>query len=78
MTNSKAFNIMTLCKLRGIDTDSDEAKDMNSMSVLDLLNAIKAERDIKREHKEIQSAPEPDSDEEEFDISLSRRVGCQH
>ena len=78
MTNSKAFNIMTLCKLRGIDPESEEAVKMNDMSVLDLLNAIKAERDTKREQNEIQPAPEPESEEEEFDISLSRRVGCQH
>ncbi len=76
MTNSKAFNIMTLCKLRGIDPESEEAVKMNDMSVLDLLNAIKSERDTKSEQKEIQ--PAPDSEEEEFDISLSRRVGCQY
>jgi hypothetical protein len=74
MTNSKAFNIMTLCKLRGIDPDSEEAMNMNDMSVLDLLNAIKAERDAKKEQKEIQPEPE----EEEEDYSLSRRAGCQY
>ena len=74
MTNSKAFNIMTLCKLRGIDPESEEALKMNDMSVLDLLNAIKVERETKKEQKDIQ--PEPEEPEEEFDISLSRRVGC--
>lgn len=74
MTNSKAFNIMTLCKLKGIDPDSEEAKLMNEMSVLDLLNAIKTEKDNK---KEIQPAPESESDDE-FDVSLSSRVGCRY
>lgn len=58
---------MTLCKLRGIDPESDEAKDMENWSVLQLLNAIQEVRTSKTE--------EP---EDEFDPSLTRRIGCEH
>lgn len=67
MTKNKAYNIMTLCKLRGIDPESDEAKDMENWSVLQLLNAIQEVRTSKTE--------EP---EDEFDPSLTRRIGCEH
>ena len=46
--NNKAFNISTLCNLRGISTDSDEAEAMKEWTVLQLLNAIKAERDARK------------------------------
>jgi len=69
--NSKAFNINTLCNLRGISPDSDEAEAMKEWTVLQLLNAIKVERD----NRKVPPPPEP---EEEEDISISRRVGCEH
>ena len=66
--NSKAYNITTLCNLRGISIESEEAESMKTWTVLQLLNAIKAERDARK------APPEPD----EMDISISRLVGCQH
>lgn len=70
--NSKALNITTLCNLRGISLESEEAEEMKSWTVLQLLNAIKAERDARKK-------PEvPEVPEDEFDVSLSRRVGCEH
>ena len=65
--NNKAFNINTLCELRGIDRASEEALAMKEWTVLQLLNAIKEERDA-RKNKE----------EEDEDISLSSRVGCTY
>ena len=67
--NSKALNITTLCNLRGISLESEEAEEMKSWTVLQLLNAIKAERDARKK---------PEVPEDEFDVSLSRRVGCEH
>lgn len=68
MTNNKAYNIMTLCKLRGIDKDSEEAEAMKEWTVLQLLNAIQESRNSKTK----------ESEEDEFDISLTRRIGCEH
>jgi len=76
MTNSKAFNIMTLCSLKGIDPELDEAICMNTMSVLDLLNSIKTEREIKKDNSK--RAESHSDSEEDCDISLSRRAGCQY
>jgi hypothetical protein len=67
MTKNKAYNIMTLCKLKGINPESDEAKDMENWSVLQLLNAI----------QEVRTST-TDDPEEEFDPSLTRRIGCEH
>jgi hypothetical protein len=69
MTKNKALNVDTLCKLRNIDPMSDEAQEFYTWSVLQLLNAIKEERDNKKQEQE--QEPEPDT-------SLSRMVGCQH
>ena len=59
---------MTLCKLRGIDKDSEEAEAMKEWTVLQLLNAIQEARNSKTK----------ESEEDEFDISLTRRIGCEH
>lgn len=67
--NSKALNITTLCNLRGISLESEEAEDMKSWTVLQLLNAIKAERDARKK---------PEGPDDDIDVSLSRRVGCEH
>jgi len=71
--NSKSYNINTLCNLRGISLDSDEANDMKNWTVLQLLNAIKAERD----NRKAPPPPEPETEEDD-DISISRRIGCEH
>lgn len=71
--NNKAFNINTLCELRGIDSNSEEAVAMKEWTVLQLLNAIKEERDNRKRKPE----PEPEVVEED-DISLSSRVGCSY
>jgi hypothetical protein len=72
--NSKAFNITTLCNLRGISTESEEAESMKTWTVLQLLNAIKAERDARK----APPPPEPEPEPEEMDTSISRLVGCQY
>jgi len=65
MTNSKSYNIMVLCNLKGIDKDSEEAEQMKSWTVLQLLNAINEER---QKDKRV-----PVEDE-----SFSKRAGCEH
>lgn len=47
MTKNKSYNIQTLCKLRDIDPDSEEGKKLFDMSILDLLIAIRTERNRK-------------------------------
>ena len=49
--------------------ESEEAEDMKSWTVLQLLNAIKAERDARKK---------PEGPDDDIDVSLSRRVGCEH
>lgn len=79
--NNKAFNITTLCNLRGISTDSEEAEAMKEWTVLQLLNAIKAERDARKPPPppEVPEDPQdPEDPEVPEDLSISRRVGCQY
>ena len=56
---------MVLCNLRGIDQNSEEAEQMKSWSVLQLLNAINEER---QKDKRV-----PVEDE-----SFTKRAGCEH
>jgi hypothetical protein len=72
MTSSKNHQVRILCGLKGIDLDSDEAQEFYNWSVLDLLNAIKAEREASKP-KEV-----PRDEEEEEDFSFAHRAGCRH
>lgn len=67
MTSSKSHQVRILCGLRNIDVDSEEAQEFYKWSVLELLNAIKAEREPKKEIP---------SDEE--DLSFASRAGCRY
>lgn len=67
MTHSKSYNIMVLCNLRGIEQNSEEAEQMKSWSVLELLNAINEER---QKDKIVPTHNEDDS--------FTRRAGCEH
>jgi hypothetical protein len=58
---NKAYFIKRLAQIRGLDTESDEVKSWSSMSILDLLTAIKNEK-----------GNSYDSDED--DISILARV----
>ena len=57
---NKAYFIKRLAQLKGLDVESVEVQSWSSMSILDLLTAIKAEKD------NIQEEPE--------DISILSRV----
>lgn len=70
MTGSKNHQVRILCGLKGIDLDSDEAQEFYNWSVLDLLNAIKAEREA--------SKPKEVPRDEEEDFSFAHRAGCRH
>ena len=94
MTSNKAYNISILCQLRGIPRDSEEARVFESWTILKLLNAIKeikeqrvlemcSRMDIEADtvrgwtvSKLMNKLSEPE--EEEFDPSITRRVGCVH
>lgn len=65
MTSSKSHQVRILCGLRKIDLDSEEAQEFYNWSVLELLNAIKKER----EPKEIQVVE---------DLSFAARAGCRY
>lgn len=54
MTKNKAYHIRILSELRGIDKDSEE---LQEMSILELLNAIKEER-MKTGEEEPKEEPE--------------------
>jgi hypothetical protein len=68
---NKAYLVRRLCQLRNIDVESQEAADMYSRKVVDLLIEIK---------KSTPEVPEPDPqqqpDEEEEFLSLAQRLGC--
>ncbi len=70
MTNSKSHQVKILCGLRNIDIDSEEAQVFFTWSVLDLLVAIKKER-------EDQKKPVVEEDEEE-NCTFSYRAGCRY
>ena len=53
MTKNRAYHIRILSELRGIDRDSEE---LQEMSILELLNAIKEER-MKKEEEEEEEEP---------------------
>ena len=94
MTSNKAYNIATLCQLKGIPVDSEEAKAFESWTILKLLNAIKE----LKEQRSIQVSNHLGIDtdtvrgwtinkimgklneekNEDFDTSITRRVGCVH
>jgi len=65
---SKNYFIKQLCKLRKIDSESEEASKLNDLKIVDILIEIKKEKEKEKEEEE--------EEEEEEDFSFSRRVGC--
>lgn len=64
---SKQYFIKQLCELRNLDVDGEEAQEMESMKVVDLLIAIK---DATPGKSSIKS-------EDGEDESFSNRAGCR-
>ena len=72
---NKAYFVNSLCKLKGIDPESEEAKGYYALKVVDLLIEIKKNRRDPEPEPEPEPVPEPQEEEEEFP-SLARRLGC--
>jgi len=65
---NKAYFVKRLCELKGLDPESEEAKGLYSLKVVELLTEIKKAK-----------VPEPEpvqEDEEEEEQSLAQRLGC--
>ncbi len=56
MTNSKAYNLRTYCKLINREQDSDEGKEFLAKTILEQLTIIK---NIREAMKEPEPDPEP-------------------
>jgi hypothetical protein len=68
---NKAYFVNSLCKLKGLDPESEEAKGYYDLKVVDLLIEIKKNR------PDATPAPEPEPQEEEDEFpSLAQRLGC--
>jgi hypothetical protein len=55
MTKNKAYFIKQLCELRDLDPESEEAKNLYSLKIVDLLIEIKKATPPKKEEEEEQS-----------------------
>ena len=74
MTNNKAYNVRLLCELKGWDIESDEAKELYKLKILDLLNMIQAAREEKKHMTDEKGDGDGDGDgEEEEDDSWGSR-----
>jgi len=69
---NKQYFIKQLCKLRNLDPDSEEAKSMKDMKVVDLLIAIK-EASPDKSVKVVPGKTEHVVDSDDF----SSRAGCR-
>jgi hypothetical protein len=68
---NKAYFVKRLCELKGLDPESEEAKEYYEMKVVDLLI------EIKKSKPDAAPEPEPQEDEEEEEFqSLAQRLGC--
>ena len=77
MTKNKAYLVNQLCALRRLDPESDEAKELYSLKIIDLLTEIKKNKGPEPEpvQKKVEEDRE-DPEEDEEDDSLARRLGC--
>lgn len=66
---NKAYFIKQLCKLRKIDPESEEAKKLTEMKIVDILIEIKKEK----ESKNIENV---DLEDDYEVLSFSKRAGC--
>ena len=64
MTRNKAYNVRLLCDLKGIPIESEETKTFYKLSVLDLLNAIRIEREKIKSNLDVNIKPEPETEPE--------------
>lgn len=71
MTNTKSHQVRILCRLKGIDLESEEANEFYSKTVVELITEIKRIRD---------GNPDSGDDVEvtEEDYSFSSRAGCRY
>lgn len=65
---NKAYFINQLCKLRNLDPEGEEAKELEELKIVDILIEIKMEKESRKEVDE-------DEDEE---LTFSRRAGCRN
>lgn len=72
MTNSKSHQVRILCGLKGIDMESEEAKEFYNKTVVELITEIKKLREGKAETES------SESEEEEEDYSFASRAGCRY
>ena len=63
---NKVYFVNKLCQLKGVSPDSEEAQNMYSMKVVDLLIAIKI------------ATPESPKETEEEDETLAKLLGCSN
>lgn len=66
---NKAYFIRKLCKLRNIDPESEEAEQLEKRKIVDILI------DIKNENEKLEIK---DSEEEEEELTFSKRAGCRN
>ena len=68
---NKAYFIKQLCKLRKIDPESDEAKKLTEMKIVDILIEIKKEKESKNIEK-----VDLDLEDDYEVLTFSKRAGC--
>ena len=66
---NKAYFIKQLCKLRKIDPESEEAKELTEMKIVDILIEIKKEKESKNIEK-------VDLEDDYEILTFSKRAGC--
>ena len=69
---NKAYFINQLCKLRNLDPEGEEAKELEELKIVDILIEIKMEKESR---KEVDEDEDEDEDEE---LTFSRRAGCRN
>ena len=63
---NKAYFIKQLCKLRKIDPESEEAKKLTEMKIVDILIEIKKEKELEN----------VDLEDDYEVLTFSKRAGC--
>ena len=66
---NKAYFIKQLCKLKKIDPESEEAKELTEMKIVDILIEIKKEKESKNIEK-------VDLEDDYEILTFSKRAGC--
>lgn len=63
---NKAYFIKQLCKLKKIDPESEEAKELTEMKIVDILIEIKKEKELEN----------VDLEDDYEVLTFSKRAGC--